>query len=193
MDDKPNVKTLPTHRTTDLGLWETWLSIQLLHIIHSLGCFLKCQLLILACRTKPGITYMECFQGRSSSVVPRRLLPFFLPLFFCLSSSHSTLPSLFVSVSFCGAAKSVMVTALPRPTVGVERSSRPFDTHALASSVLGRYSVLHPGSPHLSSGPWWGDNPLPHPPFPDENTRLLPSTVPHLMISSCSQSHNQLI
>lgn len=47
-----------------------------------------------------GITCMECFQGRSSSVVPQRRLSFFLPL--CLSYSHSTLPSLFVSVSFCG-------------------------------------------------------------------------------------------
>ncbi len=68
-----------------------------------------------------------------------------------------------------------MVTAPPCPSVGVERSSGPFDTHALASRVLGRSSVLHPGSPHLSTGPWWGDNPLP-PPFPDEHTGLLPST-----------------
>ncbi|TNN74352.1 hypothetical protein EYF80_015435 [Liparis tanakae] len=31
-------------------------------------------------------------------------------------------------------------------SVGVERSYGPFDTHALASRVLERYSVLHPGS-----------------------------------------------
>lgn len=41
MDDKPNVKILPTHRTIDLGFWEPWLSITLLHIMHSLECLKK--------------------------------------------------------------------------------------------------------------------------------------------------------
>lgn len=158
-------------------------------------------MLILACRTKRGITYMECFQGRSSSVVPRRLLSFFLPLFLpVFLTQHPPIPLCLCLLLW--AAKSVMVTALPCPSVGVERSSGPFDTHALASRVLGRYSVLHPGSPHLSSGPWWGDNPLfpTHPPLPFQlNTQDCcpqleqPSTVLHLMISSCCPNHNQLI
>lgn len=29
LDDKPNVKILPTHRTIDVGLSEPWLSIKL--------------------------------------------------------------------------------------------------------------------------------------------------------------------
>ncbi|TKS85381.1 O-acetyl-ADP-ribose deacetylase MACROD2 [Collichthys lucidus] len=68
-----------------------------------------------------------------------------------LSTVHPPIPLCLCLLLW--AAKSVMVTALPCSSVRVERSSGPFDTHALASRVLGRYSVLHPGSPHLSSGP----------------------------------------
>lgn len=149
-------------------------------------------MLILACRTKRGITFMEGVQRRSSSDAQRRLLSFFL-LFSYLSSPLSL--SLHPPTPLClclllRAAKSVMVTALPCPTVGVEGSSRPFDTHALASRVLGRCSVLHPGSPHLSSGPWWGDTPPCPSFFPDEHTGLLPSTRAAL---SCGALNDSLL
>ena len=151
----------------------------------------------LACRTKHGLAYMECFQERSSSVVPRRLLSFFPPLFLPVFLSKHP-PILLCLCLLLRAAKSVMVTALPCPSVGVGRSSGPFDTHALAPRVLGQNSVLHPRSPHLSSGHWWGDNPLSLLTF-QMNTQDCcpqleqPSTVLHLMISSCCLYHNQLI
>lgn len=107
--------------------------------------------------------------------LPQRLLSFFLPLFLPVFLTQHPPIALCLGL-LLRAAKSVMVTALPCPSVGVERSYGPFDTHALASRVLERYSVLHPGSPHLSSGPWWGDNPLSPFLFRWTHTGLLPST-----------------
>lgn len=103
-DDKPNVKTPPTHRTIDLRVCETCSSIKLFHSTNFSECFykVKCRVLILACRTKHAITYMDYFQGRSSAVVLCPLSSHLFPPLPCLSSSHYTLPSLFVSVSFCG-------------------------------------------------------------------------------------------
>lgn len=103
-DDKPNVKTPPTHRTIDLRVCETCSSIKLFHSTNFSECFYKVKrrVLILACRTKHAITYMDYFQGRSSAVVLCPLSSHLFPPLPCLSSSHYTLPSLFVSVSFCG-------------------------------------------------------------------------------------------
>lgn len=133
-------------------------------------------MLILACRTKHGITYMECFQGRSSSVVPRRLLsvfpPLFLPLF--LLTRHPPIP-----LCLClllRAAKSVMVTALlsfPSVCVGAD----PGHLTPMLWRLESWGATLSSTPGHLTSplGPD-GVTTLFPARFPDEHTAPLPST-----------------
>lgn len=96
-------------------------------------------------------------------------------LFFCLSSSHSTLPSLFVSVSFCG-LQSRSWSQPRRVPVLVYRGAPGHLTPTLWR-LESWGATLSSTSGHLTSplGPDGVTNLFP-PPFPDEHTGLLPSS-----------------
>lgn len=96
-------------------------------------------------------------------------------LFFCLSSSHSTLPSLFVSVSFSGLQSRSWSQPCCVPVL-VQRGAPGHLTPTLwCLESWGTTLSSTPG--HLTSplGPD-GVTPHHHHHFPDEHTGLLPST-----------------
>lgn len=132
---------------------------------------------------------MECFQRRSSSAVPRKLLSFLLPCF--LPVFRTQHPPIALCLRLLPpAAKSVMVTALPCLLVEIQRGAPGQLT--LTLWCLESWGATLSSTPGRLTSPLGPDGvtTLFRSPFSDEHTRL--AALNDFLLLQKTQSSNVL-